>query len=204
VVCKEAIENCYHLFFHCSTAVNVWSASGVWSRLEPLVQQYQSAEDVIFIMLQHGNSSQVESLATILWRCGRAEISEFGSKLHKRIAAFWSVRSTYWRIAVMRTGFKMHTLLVQSIIVAAIARQQPCRLVVQQISRTVEQRWWKPAMGRLKCNVDASSSTSLNRVGIGMCIRDEEGCYVLSTILWITPLCLVEVDEALGLYHTIV
>jgi len=37
-----------------------------------------------------------------------------------------------------------------------------------------------------------------------MCIRDEEGCYVLSKILWITPLCLVEVGEALGLYHTIV
>lgn len=98
MICNEAIQNSYHLFFHCLTAANVWRASGVWSRLEPLVQQYQSAEDVIFIMLQHGNSSQVESFATILWRCGRAEISEFGSKL----AAFWSARNTYWRIGVMR------------------------------------------------------------------------------------------------------
>jgi hypothetical protein len=36
-----------------------------------------------------------------------------------------------------------------------------------------------------------------------MCIRDEEGCYVLSKILWITPLCSVEVGKALGLYHII-
>jgi len=34
-----------------------------------------------------------------------------------------------------------------------------------------------------------------------MCIRDEEGCYVLSKTLWLTLLCSVEVGEALGLYR---
>jgi len=56
-------------------------------------------------------------------------------------------------------------------------------------------------MGKLKCNVDVSFSTSLNRVGISMCIRDVEGCYVLSKTLWLSLLCSVEVGEALGLYH---
>jgi len=32
--------------------------------------------------------------------------------------------------------------------------------------------------GRLKCNVDASFSSSTNKVGVGMCTRDEEGCFV--------------------------
>lgn len=34
-----------------------------------------------------------------------------------------------------------------------------------------------------------------------MCIRDVEGCYVLSKTLWLTLLCYVEVGEALGLYQ---
>ncbi|MCI45659.1 cytochrome P450, partial [Trifolium medium] len=41
-------------------------------------------------------------------------------------------------------------------------------------------KWEKPARGRYKCNIDASFSPQLNRVGIGMCIRDDEGRFVLA------------------------
>lgn len=34
-------------------------------------------------------------------------------------------------------------------------------------------RWKKPGLERLKCNVDASFSDALNRVGFGFCITDE-------------------------------
>jgi ribonuclease HI len=36
-----------------------------------------------------------------------------------------------------------------------------------------------------------------------MCIRDDEGWYLLARTLWITPPCTTEVGEALGLLHTI-
>jgi len=36
-----------------------------------------------------------------------------------------------------------------------------------------------------------------------MCICDEEGSYVLAKTVWFSPLCLVDVAEALGLYHAI-
>nr|ABD28664.1 probable reverse transcriptase At2g02650 -, related [Medicago truncatula] len=39
VVCNEANEDSYHLFFQCSTAVNIWQSSGLWISLDPLVQQ---------------------------------------------------------------------------------------------------------------------------------------------------------------------
>jgi hypothetical protein len=45
-------------------------------------------------------------------------------------------------------------------------------------------RWQKPAAGRHKCNVYASFSASLNCVGYGMCIWDEEGRFVLAQTLW--------------------
>ncbi|XP_045794003.1 uncharacterized protein LOC123888879 [Trifolium pratense] len=51
----------------------------------------------------------------------------------------------------------------------------------------------------MKCNIDASFSSLNNRVGIGVCIRDEFGAYVLAKYEQFTPLCDVRFGEALGL-----
>jgi hypothetical protein len=41
--------------------------------------------------------------------------------------------------------------------------------------------WWgKQARDRYKCNIDASFSSSLNKVGIEMCVRDDVGEFVLA------------------------
>ncbi|MCI40645.1 cytochrome P450, partial [Trifolium medium] len=40
--------------------------------------------------------------------------------------------------------------------------------------------WKKPAIGRYKCNIDASISAQRDRVGLGMCIHDDEGRFVLA------------------------
>jgi len=40
-------------------------------------------------------------------------------------------------------------------------------------------RWTKPRRELYKCNIDAYFSTSMNKLGIYMCIRDEDDCYVL-------------------------
>ncbi|PNX87003.1 cytochrome p450 [Trifolium pratense] len=61
----------------------------------------------------------------------------------------------------------------------------------------------KPAIGRYKCNIDASFSAQQNRVGLGMCIRDDEGRFVLAKTMWISPICSVDLGEALRLIHAI-
>ncbi|XP_045831568.1 uncharacterized protein LOC123922956 [Trifolium pratense] len=65
--------------------------------------------------------------------------------------------------------------------------------------RVQEHKWKKPARGWVKCNVDASFSSLHNRLGIGICIRDEFGAYVLGKYEQFTPLCDVKIGEALGL-----
>jgi len=68
----------------------------------------------------------------------------------------------------------------------------------------VEQHvWQKPAPGRLKCNVDAAFSTNLHRTGIGVCIRDEEGAYVLAKMLSFPCVHQVAVGEAMGLFEAL-
>jgi len=60
-------------------------------------------------------------------------------------------------------------------------------------------KWIKPTERRFKCNIDASFSQLSNRVGIGVCIMDDTGTFVLAETEWFTPVCEVHVGEALGL-----
>ncbi|XP_045822393.1 uncharacterized protein LOC123915300 [Trifolium pratense] len=73
------------------------------------------------------------------------------------------------------------------------------RTGVKNLQVRHESRWKKPSSGRMKCNIDASFSSLNNRVGIGVCIRDEFGAYVLAKYEQFTPLCDVRFGEALGL-----
>jgi ribonuclease HI len=56
-------------------------------------------------------------------------------------------------------------------------------------------------LGRYKCNIDASFSPALNKVGIGTCIRDYQGSFVLAKMEWFSPICDVEMGETQGLLH---
>jgi len=69
---------------------------------------------------------------------------------------------------------------------------------ITQVTRLIE-KWTKPSLDRYKCNVDASFSEPLDMVGIGICIRDEEGAFVLAWTEWFSPITDVDIGEALGL-----
>jgi len=60
-------------------------------------------------------------------------------------------------------------------------------------------KWTKPVAGRFKCNVGASFSTSLNKVGIRASIRGADGNFVITKTNWLTPIIDVDMAEALDL-----
>jgi len=64
-------------------------------------------------------------------------------------------------------------------------------------------QWQRPTLGRLKCNIDASFSQSMNHVGIGICVRDNDGAFVLVKTMSLSPLCSVPVGESLGLFNDV-
>ncbi|KAK2359027.1 hypothetical protein QL285_096155 [Trifolium repens] len=95
---------------------------------------------------------------------------------------------------------------------ATIQSQAPLRAPVRGAQHThpgmassssLATAWQRPLQGRLKCNVDASFSNSLNRTGIGMCIRDAEGTFVLAKTFNFSPRCAVPLGEAMGLLFAI-
>jgi hypothetical protein len=59
------------------------------------------------------------------------------------------------------------------------------------------------AYGRLKCNIATSFSSTLNNVRIGMCIRDDQGRFVIARTEWIKPIFNEEIGEAIGLLHAL-
>ncbi|PNX64632.1 cytochrome p450, partial [Trifolium pratense] len=58
---------------------------------------------------------------------------------------------------------------------------------------TTEIKWKKSANERVKCNIDASFSSLNNRVGIGVCIRDEKDAFVVAKLDQFSPICDVRV-----------
>jgi len=53
--------------------------------------------------------------------------------------------------------------------------------------------WQKSQPKRIKCNIDSAFSSSLNKIGIGIgiCVRDDDGAYVLAKTLSISPMTLL-------------
>jgi len=41
-------------------------------------------------------------------------------------------------------------------------------------------KWEKPSVGRMKSNIDVSFPNHDNKFSIGMCIRDDEGTFILA------------------------
>jgi hypothetical protein len=84
--------------------------------------------------------------------------------------------------------------LQQSHVASAVSAQQP---PVPSVS------WQRPSRDRFKCNVDAGFSTSKNRTGIDICVRDDDGAYVLAKTVSFDVVHPVRVGEALCLYHAL-
>nr|ABD28710.1 Polynucleotidyl transferase, Ribonuclease H fold [Medicago truncatula] len=197
VKCEDPHEDCYHIFFHCRTAIDVWNTANVWHLIAPSLSQFDNAPDIIFNLLQKLSASQMESIVTIMWSIWKSrnlklwqQVSESSVTILERAKHLLEG----WRKANHKQG-----LLGQ---VHSPTNSRPQTHDSQNTdNRYGNIRWRKPKSGRLKCNVDASFSTSSNKVGIGMCIRDSEGNHVRSKTMWFSPLCPVNIGEALGLYH---
>jgi hypothetical protein len=63
--------------------------------------------------------------------------------------------------------------------------------------------WSGPSLGLYKCNIDASFSVQRNKVGTGMCIRDDQCRFVLAKTEWMTSCIDVDLGEALGLLNAL-
>lgn len=76
-------------------------------------------------------------------------------------------------------------------------------VAASDVPAAVQHRWQPPEHGRMKCNVDVAFSRHRNKTGIGICIRDEGGVFVLARTISFIGVYPVDIGEALGLYHAL-
>ncbi|XP_039682833.1 uncharacterized protein [Medicago truncatula] len=142
---------------------------------------------------------QAELCATVLWSIWKSRnlgLWENVTETKSNIVARAKHLIEDWRFANKKQ--QMHDCQQQNTAAVTLPYAQQ-----NTVSRPGVCRWQRPARGRFKCNIDASFSTSTNKVGLGMCIRDEEGRFVLAKTMWFSLVCSVDIGEALGLYHAV-
>jgi hypothetical protein len=152
----------------------------------------------IFALLQHYNIDNSQRFTVTLWSLWK----------HRNLKLWQDVDET-----VAQVADRVHHLIedwssANSVTQdAAPPRALPHRLPRVQYDTTSSSSsttvWQRPHRGRLKCNIDASFFESLNRNGIGMCIRDAEGIFVLAKTLNFPPKCMVPLGEAMRFFFAL-
>jgi ribonuclease HI len=199
VVCDDNYEDTAHILFTCSLSTQVWHATGLWDNIEEAVNSSSNATDTVFLLLQKLNTQENAKLAALIWSLWK----------HRNLKLWQNKTETCAQI-VDRALQLLHDWNQandsrprhQNQAYGIAGREENAGAMGSRAA-SQEIKWTKPRRGRYKCNVDASFATQSNRVGLGMCIRDDEGRFVIAKTMWISPLCNVSLGEALGLFHAI-
>jgi len=178
-VCMEKDEDEKHLFFECDKSIVCWQRFNLWNSIYHCWSPNVSCHELIFAILQQLDIPQQQIFAVTLWSIWKQrnnrvwnDVVETTQQVSERAEAFLNSWKSVQRI---KTNNHVNTVHHDAT------------------------RWTKPALGRFKCNVDATFSNSLNRVGLGACIRDADGNFVAGRTSFLSPLHDVEMGEALGL-----
>ena len=194
VSCDSNHEDLNHIFFECPSAVQVWNMAGLWQSIRQAMAASPSVIDSIFSLLQSLSVTQSQRLAALFWSIWKRRNNSVWEDVTDNCATVVErARSMTeeWKIANIPVVPDQTAVSAGSVTAAAAA--VPAGSVSAQV------RWQPPASGRLKCNIDAAFSAHRNRTGIGICLRDEEGVFVLAKTVSDDGVYPVDIGEALGL-----
>jgi len=193
VRCEDPHEDSYHILFHCPTTVDIWQTTNIWHLISLSLNQFDNAPDIIFNLLQRLSTAQTETVVTIMWSIWKAR----KLKLWQQVSD--STMTILEREKHLLEGWRNGNRK------QALTRQDNTPSIPSSSHHNGDANfgWRKPRSGRYKCNDDASFSNTTNKVGFGMCVRDSDENHVRSKTMRFTPICSVDVGEALGLHHAI-
>ena len=193
-------EDLEHLFLACPFAIQVWRSSGLWTQVNNAIVDNDNVVDVIFALLVDLPTTQKQIFATTvwsLWKHRNLKVWEDVTEVAAVVVDRARVLITDWQIA------NSSTLERRIATAAAPSTHRSFNSAAAAVPAVDQSVWQKPASGRLKCNVDAAFSTNFRRTGIGVCIHDEEGAFVLAKMISLPCLHQVAVGEAMGLFEAL-
>ncbi|GAU37566.1 hypothetical protein TSUD_153990 [Trifolium subterraneum] len=159
-LCNEENEDSEHIFFKCPSSRNVWSMTGFFHVVSNAINNNNNAQDIIFHILQQLSKDDSTVFACILW-------------------SIWKQRNNQiWNNVTDAQNFVLSRAvnMLQEWKAVCIVASNPDSKTQEPLAR----KWRKPMAGRVKCNIDASFPANSDIVGIGICIRDEQGAFILA------------------------
>jgi len=195
--CDSAHEDLAHVFFVCPFATQVWNRTGLWGSIHHALSTTSSATDAIFSLLQVLSVDLLQRFATVLWSIWK----------HRNLKVWDDVTETsalvVERARTMVVDWELANTHDARVPTGSTASSLPHNGDSPALALHTAIRWQRPLLGRYKCNIDAAFSNSLNRTGIGICIRDHDGSFVLAKTLTHPCFLPVDVGEALGLFSAL-
>ncbi|KAK2358306.1 hypothetical protein QL285_095501 [Trifolium repens] len=191
VTCNDAEEDLAHVYFNCPFSMQVWQRMGFWGSISRANVDTGSVPECIFTLLQSYTVENCQRFTATLW-----------SLWKRRNLQLWQDVSETVAQVIDRAFHLVEDWCTANSIrdpPQGISTADPNMITIAPTALT----WQHPQQGRLKCNIDASFSESLNRTGIGVCIRDAVGTFVLAKTLHFSPKCSVPLGEAMGLYYAV-
>ena len=192
--CDSGYEDFAHVFFACPFAIHVWNGTGLWGSIQHALSTTSSATDAIFSLLQILSADLSQRFATVLWSIWK----------HRNLK-FWDGVTETSALVVERARNMVVDWQLANASAARVSTASTTSSSIHNGGPLVSplhtaNRWQRPLLGRYKCNIDAAFSNSLNRTGIGICIRDHNGSFVLAKTVLHPCFLPVDVGETLGLF----
>jgi len=176
------------VLLECPGAKQAWHEVQLWDTIDSTLRKNYNMDALIFTLTDQLPLVQRELFVTIMW-----------SLWKRRNLKLWQQQNE----TIMQVMERAKHLLEEWRIAQNIrTRREDVPLTHQGNSNdgnVVE--WSKSAYGRYKCNINASFSSSMHMVGIGICFRDDMGEFISAKTDCFSPLCDVDVGEAIG-FHT--
>ncbi|CAN0916153.1 Putative ribonuclease H protein At1g65750 [Linum grandiflorum] len=162
--CATGIEDAWHLFLACDFANECWEEARLGGWVAHIRDRSDSFMQWFMIVLQEANDQQCKQALAIMWALWRernARVWKSSTQVARSVVEGALETVAAWETAQQRRGMSER-----------MPRNQGCR------------QWHPPPLSYVKCNTDAAYFTTLGKVGLGACIRDEVG-----NLLWYRTVC---------------
>ncbi|MCH88735.1 RNA-directed DNA polymerase (Reverse transcriptase), partial [Trifolium medium] len=183
VVCQEYNENNWHTFLCCADSATCWRKIQLWNNLNMIMQQAESFKEVFVKLWSNLNQTQLVSFSMTAW-----------SIWQKRNIQLWENKKESPDKVIARAQGTLQ------------AWQQAQTTVARSV--TAEQQrhaasWQPPHPEFVKCNIDAAIFSTEKKIGMGACVRDATGRFIIAMSSYINGVMTPAEGEAWALQQGI-
>jgi len=195
--CDSSHEDLSHVFFECPFTIQVWHTTGLWGSVQHALSQTASTTEAIFYLLENLAVELSQRLSTVMWSIWK----------HRNLRVWDNVTETSDVVVERARNMVTDWQLANAPNILAVVSPPPpgtaANVGTSAHDHHAGSLWQPPMPGRYKCNVDTAFSSHHNRTGIGVCVRDSEGTFVLAKTFTYPCIVSVDVGEALVLHSAL-